>query len=360
MLRPLPRWVRQRTPPNVRDSLRRAKLHRARSAGAPAAADPVKIREVGTALLSTPMEGVFHTAINGYKTNSVFVVYVEGRGSDRASFVFKDVNLADEAYPAIKGFPGDVGLPESSLYASANEEIRSFMPSLYALEEIAPDTHFHYYLQDLSADYRTGFDEADDLRATDSILAVSSALTSWMANGYHVNLIQYDRTFPEAFLEYSKDALTRFFERTGDQSTNVLLGSWGHIAEAYQENTPSSADAAVHGDFRRGNVFHHRRDPSVVKLVDWEFAGHGWIHNDLASTLKLSSWNAIEEVLGRISGRDQSRSFEEHKRLFLRCRLERGLLDASLVANQRLALSGSPSMSSGHAMLVLDSLARLK
>ncbi len=328
--------------------------------GGPPAADSDRLRELGSRLLSEPPTGVSHVPFGGYKQDSAFLVVFSGRSSSRARMVFKSVDLSQAAYPAISDFPGQVGLPEVDIYSSMSGDLAQYTPGLLDLEVVEPDVRYNYYLEDLSGPFRSGFGDRDDVRAADRVLAVAGALASWRSRNETARLIRYDGVFPERFIEFSRGALERYHSETGDPGVGEALEDWGRIEGLYLGATPDRADSVIHGDFRRGNVFHSRKQPATLKLVDWEFAGVGWIHNDLASALKLSSSRVVEGALRRIARDDPRRSYEQHRQLYYRCRLERGLLDASLVARQRLATVSNPRISPGHMRRVAESVAELQ
>lgn len=289
-----------------------------------------------------------HTPVDGYKENTASVVWVRGERS-ATSLVFKDVDLSPGTYPAIIGFPGRPGLPEASIYADGDGDLARFLPECYHLETVADGAHYRYYLEDLNIAHRSGFSRTDELIAVDAAVAVGEAIETWLESHPDAPTVRYDDGFAAGFLEYAHEALAAYADRTGERSVASMIDAWERIAATYLANTPDAADASIHGDFRRGNVFYERRDPTRVKLVDWEFAGVGWLHNDLASILKLSDDETTRLSLERLAVLRPERPLEEHRRLYERCRLERGLLDAALVARQRLAKEETPTISVTHA-----------
>jgi hypothetical protein len=343
----------------MRDRVRRTKIDRRRQPGAPPGADPDVLADVSRRLLGAPPRSFQHASVSGYKEATAFIFWMtDAAGKTRRAF-FKDVNLAPERYPAIVGFPGRPGLPEADLFKTPTNDLSAFLPPVYAHAEIEPDVHYQYFLADLNATHRWGFRQDDLLDAFDRMLEVSAAISGWMDEHPDNRLIRYDGEFPSRFVEYARDALGRFHERTGDPRTARLLGRWDEVASLYLSETPETADDAVHGDFRRDNMFHDRRDPTRIAVVDWEYGGMGWIHNDLVSLLKMAGHETVTAALGRLALARPHRSAEEHWRLYQRCRLERGLLDAALVANQRLARSDEPTLSNVHFERVNDAVGLL-
>lgn len=355
----LPAWLRRRAPSSLRGAVRRGRIKKRRIPGPPPAADPEVLADIAQRLLGGPARSYQHATVSGYKEGTAFVVWLNGSSGQTVSLVFKDVDLSPEGYPAVVGFPGRPGLPEAGMYGSPTPALEPFLPKAHAHVELKPDEHYQYFLEDLNTTYRWGFNDDDMLWAVDRLLEVSSAVAGWIEVNPDAEIIRYDGDFPEQFVAYAKDALSRFADRTGEAHARDLIDRWDAVAGLYLDETPDLADDAVHGDYRRDNLFHHRTDPTMLKGVDWEFSGWGWLHNDLASLLKMASSETARTALERVSDARPQRSYEEHRRLYERCRLERGLLDAALVANQRLAMAGTPTLSLTHFERISDAQARL-
>lgn len=328
--------------------MRRTKIRRRRLPGPPPSADPDTLADVAIQLLGSPARSYEHATVSGYKEATAYVIWLVGPTGRPASIVFKDVRLSPEHYPAVVGFPGRPGLPEAAMYDAPTAAIERFLPHAHAHVELAPGEHYQYFLEDLNTTHRFGFNHGDILWAVDRLLEVSDAIGEWVELHPEAPIIRYDGDFPTTFLEYARDALRRFGERTGDARVDELMERWDVVAKVYLDETPDEADDGVHGDYRRDNLFHDRKDLAKMKVVDWEFSGRGWIHNDLVSLLKTASPETVESALGRIGAARPGRSREEHRRLYERCRLERGLLDSALVANQRLAKSETPTLNDSH------------
>jgi thiamine kinase-like enzyme len=84
-------------------------------------------------------------------------------------------------------------------------------------------------------------------------------------------------------------------------------------------------------------VLVHAQDRTRVKVVDWEWAGIGVPHADLASLLKRVSPDDERGALEIFSRGYSQLGAEDHLRLFRWCQLERRLLDAGFIARQQMA-----------------------
>ena len=338
----------------MRDRVRRSKIRRRREPGPPPGVDRDTLADVAQHLLGAPASRYLHAGVSGYKESTAFIVWIEGARGHPITIFFKDVKLDPDQYPGVVDFPGEPGFPEIALYTNPGNALMPFLPRVHVLAVLEPQMHYQYFMEDLNATHRRGFDHDDVLWAVERLFEVSAGIADWVDADTDAPTIRYDRDFPTSFIEFSHDAFTHFAEVTGNADTLDLLERWDAIASVYLDETPDTADDFVHGDFHKENMFHNRTDPTRLTVVDWEFMGVGWIHNDLVSLLKRARPETVDAALLRTAELRPNRTLEEHWRLYQRCRLERGLLDGAIVANQRLAASGNPTLSAVHFRRISD------
>ena len=344
----------------MRDRVRRSKIEKGKIPGPPPTADRQILADITQELLGSPPRTFEHASISGYKKATAYVVWMTDASGSTARAFFKDVDLSPEGYPAIVGFPGGrPGLPEAAIYGNPGRALRSFLPPVHAHVELVPEGHYQYYLADLNLTHRFGFRHGDILWAIDHLFDVSSAIRNWIDDNSADHMIRYDGEFATTFVGYTRDALHRFHEFTDDARAARLLERFDDVIEVYLAETPEAAEDAVHGDYRRDNMFHQRGDPTKITVVDWEYAGLGWIHNDVVSLLKMAGPETVDAALDRIAAARPERTRDEHWRLYQRCRLERGLLDAALTANQRLGRSEAATLADSHFERVNNAFALL-
>lgn len=344
----------------MRDRLRRWRLERDRIPGVPPPVDETALAAVATSMLGDPPDEVRYVNVSGYKQSNAFVIWVSDAKGNESRLVYKLMDLHPEAYPAIRRFPGEVGAIEIAAYERPTAQLSALLPGL--LRHTQSDDHLRHelFLEDLNVANRLTYSNRDVVHCTRALIGLEAALAQWLSGLPSQQVLRYDGAFPAAFLDYTHDAIEDYASATNDRAYVDLLHHWPRIQKWYLSETPDEARDAVHGDFRIGNIFHDRSEPSLVRVVDLEFAGYGWLHQDLASLLKGRDDRTTERTLSIVAASRPEWSEEQHRRLYQRCRLGRGLLDAALVADQRLARDVSPKISTTHAARVLSAVAALE
>jgi Ser/Thr protein kinase RdoA (MazF antagonist) len=158
------------------------------------------------------------------------------------------------------------------------------------------------------------------------------------ANQYPDSLIRYDRRYSERLLDYAVSNLTDYVGRTADRAVASLSGRWREVAVVHQRDEFYNHDLRVpiHGDYNCSNIHAHRENDNQLKVVDWEWAGVGLPHADLAALVKSVRREDHPALLKVFLEEDRRLDAEQHRRLFHWCQLERRLLDAAFLARQQL------------------------
>lgn len=354
-----PQWLRNRAPLRLRQWAHGRRLWRSREEGIPPSVDEAVFGEVARSLLGAEPARVSYTNVSGYKVSNAYVVWVADGSGNQARFFYKKIDLREEAYPAISGFPGPVGWPEIHAYDHPSNDLKRFLPRVYGHVESHQGMQHEFFLEDLNATHRRTYSHRDVIRCVNALLDLEEALTGWMADGSDGTSVRYDRSFPTAFLDYARESLEDYVRATDDEVYLDLLRRWPDIARRYLLETPDEAHDRIHGDYRVANIFHDRGNPDRIRVVDLEYAGHGWIHNDLASLFKRRYKELAEEGVSIVAARQPGWSKTEHLRMYQRCLLERGLLDAALLSRQRLAFESNPHLPANHALLIVSAVSAL-
>lgn len=302
------------------------------------------------------------TPLYTYKAEGTYRLFITLTQSYPRTMILKNARLTPDTFPAIDGFPGAVGEPEWQVLSGAVKTVGDYLPRVYAAVEVEAGRHYRYLLEDLAwnrARVRTNDQILEALHHHQQLL---SALNQGAAEGPPPqSWLVHDHTNGQGFLMYVQEALSRFDVNEHESAVARLLGGWQELSDKYvsipaELSVPSKL---VHGDYNGQNLFlAHRSDD--FRVIDWEWAGWGPPHIDLASLLKYTSSDFQQAAVQRYFADDPTTDPQGHWRLFMWARLARALLDAALHAKQNVSELGHTADSvAHHAAIAEDAILQL-
>jgi len=288
--------------------------------------------------LREPLRHVSHVHLSGWKTSGAFRLLLRTKRGRFWSLVYKNAIYTQDHIPAATGLPAMPGPPEYLVYKHGQAKLTKYLPRVYLCVEIIPGLHYRYLLEDLRPEYRPICDSTDMLRAATELHAIHVAMNEWLLVAGQDGLLRFDREFSAGLLNYARENLERYIQETADKSVSGVLELWPQVSEVHQrkEFYEFQTIRPIHGDYNRSNIHFHTKKTGVIRIVDWEWAGMGIAHRDLVSLLKGSNPEIEQQAFKRFCEQDNSFSFNEHKRLYRWCQLERGLLDGAFLAKQQI------------------------
>jgi hypothetical protein len=281
-----------------------------------------------------------HLHLSSWKPRGTYRLQITTRGGRNWRLIFKDELYSTDLIPALGTLPILPGPSEFAIYGIEEPRFARFLPKVYWRREVEPGRHFQYIIEDLDGSFDRMRRERQQLvLAGRALLQFQEALEDAFEQGPHPYLIRYDRPYSERLLDYVTRSLEAY--RAGRQvsSLDELCRSWPRVARVHgrDEFYQHGLHGPVHGDYNRSNVHLHGRDAAEIKVVDWEWAGIGVPHADLAALLKLVSPEDERAVLDVFISGSPGLDAETHWRIFRWCQLERRLMDAGFLARQQMA-----------------------
>lgn len=289
-------------------------------------------RRWDSALVST-----WQAPISSWKGSSAVFLWLETVDGKTRRVILKATRHSEGQRRASETFPVVPGPPELWAYQRAGAQLDAFLPDCLLATSLG-DT-FVYVLEDLTREYgkppraggwETGFRLLHPLHE-----AMAEAVE---AHGSEPLLI-YDRAFGERLMGYAEEGIEAFRHDTHSAPADELLTVWKTLRAAYlsPEFDLPELHRPVHGDYNTGNLFVARTGRGALKVVDWEWAGIGLPHMDLASYLRQAPDDVVRWALEVFSAQNPGLTALEHERALWRCVLERSVWDASLLASQSKA-----------------------
>lgn len=282
-----------------------------------------------------------HLRLSGWKPRGAYRLEVLTESGTSWRLIFKDEYYGSqlELIPALEGLPATPGPPEALVYRMRGPSLSAILPQLFWFREIEPGRHFQYLLEDLAETHLELRPEARPEVKARGLVRMHQALGETFAVGMPHALIRYDRGYSERLLDWAATSLAAYQALTGDATVAALMPRWGEVTALHQRDEfhEDSLRSPIHGDFVMRNLLAHRDDDSQLKVLDWEWAGIGLPHADLAA---LAMSMPREERAGLVQAyvaENRRLEAEQHRRLFHWCRLQRALLDAARLAREQLA-----------------------
>ena len=303
--------------------------------GLPAGLDWEVLDELCVRHLHSRLESVEHVHLSSWKQTGCYRVFVRA-GSGRCwSVIYKNSVYDTEQIPALAGLPICPGVPEWLVYGSQAGELGRYLPAVYHRAEVTPSVHYTYLLEDLAGGFETGSDSAWIMTVARTIPAIHKAMAEWSRRVGPERLLRYDSAFYDELQGFVWRNLELYLKATSSGAVSEMWSIRPSISAIYlREEFRTTPQQPIHGDFNLSNILRRRGRSDGMKIIDWEWAGVGHAHADLASLLKHAEADVEDRALRLYAGQDRRLSFEEHKRLYEWCKLGRALLDSAFLAVQ--------------------------
>lgn len=283
------------------------------------------------------LKRVAHVQLTGWKASWVYRLFLRMSGNAVWTLIYKNAIYDYGRIPALEEAPLRPGPAENAVYDRAfhGSVLRPFVPRVYRSEEVRPGQHYRYLLEDLGVRFRARPDPQREIAR--ALPGLHRALERAFPVGEREQLLDYGPEYRRKLRGYAERQIRAYEERTRSGNAAAVLERWEEIAGRLEISAPAFAELAVpiHGDPNRTNVLFDRREPGPVRFLDWEWAGVGLPHQDFAAAIKTSSPSLEAEVVTQLADADPRISPAEHRDLFQRSKLERGLLDAAFLAAQQ-------------------------
>ena len=283
------------------------------------------------------LKGANYVHLSSWKQTGCYRVFVWGsRG--RWSVIYKNSLYSEEQIPALTGLPVAPGIPEWVIYSSHPDELSSYLPSAYRSAEVVRSVWYTYLLEDLSGEFEERWSGAWMATVASRMPALHRAMNEWVRRAGRKQLLRYDGEFHDRLQDFVWRNMETYLKTTPFSPAWEMWSMRPRIAAVCRLNEfrDAPAEQAIHGDLNLSNILHRRGRGGDLKIIDWEWAGMGDAHADLASLLKHASPGDEERVLGMYAAHDRQLTAEEHRRRYEWCKLERAMLDAAFLAVQSL------------------------
>lgn len=320
----------------IKKTLKRHKRIPRPVSGIPDGIRPETLNLICVEHFNSPLQSVSYHHLSAWKAAGAFRLYLKLVNGQERRLVFKNAIYEHDHIPALRDLPVHPGPPEFAVYSSKHPGLTQYLPKVYLAEEVIPNKQYLYLLEDLRPDFHNVRSE-DALAETIRLLpGVYEALQDWIAVEQPNYLLPYGKQFAQELSKYSHANLQDYGQNHQSEHLPKILDLWDKIVALYNHDVFFSMHPAgpIHGDPNYTNIYLNQRNPQLIKLVDWEWAGIGLPHADLASLLKGANEDMEKKIISNYSSHAARLDPHDNYCLYLWSVLERSLLDASFLAAQ--------------------------
>ena len=304
--------------------------------GLPSEIDRVLLEELCSHYLNDSINKVNFIKLSGWKPSGAYRIYIRTKRGKTWSLVYKNAKYVQNEIPALEGLPFIPGYPEYLIYNDSENTLAKYLPLIFSCQEIKPYKQYQYILEDLNHDY-IRLSECDRnlvLQIVKKLSNFHASLEEWTFITGLCRIPKYDDNFTLSLQKYAYQALRRYKSIIHDDAVVRVLNLWSNICDVHRSTDLYDIQSLrpIHGDLNPSNIWIRKKIHDKVKIVDWEWLGLGFPHADLVSLLVNTSPKIEEKAIDIFSKKYDELSINQHKRIFLRCKLERAILDGSFIA----------------------------
>jgi hypothetical protein len=279
--------------------------------------------------------------LSGWKNTGAFRVTFDLSSGGRRSLIWKMARYDPEEIPALHGLPLRPGPAEYAIYSRFPRLLEKLLPQVHQATASDRGLLYTYVLEDLTQGYATLDVQRHAIAAVAALPRVHEALRAvGSAAGENPELLRFDRSFSARVVDYAAGSF-RSEGLDASRDLQLVVRSFDAVARAYATRIDGVYDrhdvTLIHGDLNPSNIMVGKSRETSLKLIDWEWCGHGLILSDLASLLKsappeveTAALEAYRKAVGKtpVSFPDEDYHW---------AKLQRALLDAAFFIRQRQA-----------------------
>lgn len=304
--------------------------------------DREPLNEICLSRFNDSMSTVSYTHISGWKASGAYRLFVRTKAGINWNLVYKNSVYELREIPALDALPIRPGFIEYLVYGCPESALAEYLPRVYLCREVIPGIRYEYFLEDLSCEHvRMSYDNRSlqiILHVVEQLPVFHAAIERWADMVGRQRLPSYDQQFSLTLQKYARTNLEQYYRWTLDSVVADVLRKWAQICKIHGSRAFREQErlSPIHGDLNTTNIW-VGKGSGRLKMVDWEWAGLGLHHADLASLLSTTSPEIEERVLNAYSGQNTELLPTEHNSIYQWCKLERGLLDGSFIAAQYMS-----------------------
>jgi hypothetical protein len=301
--------------------------------GLPAGLDFETVSKICATNFGEFLQGTSYVHVSGWPQADIYRLHLATKSERVLQLIYKEVMFDEQHIPVLSNIKIVPGPPECAIFRSGSSQLLRYLPAVYLCDELTPRKHYRYIFEDLDSDYREPTSKDDLYLLTRQLPKIHLAFREWLESGGEDELIRYEGAFLESLHEFILGTIDTYVQTRGSEAVKKIQSSWKRITQLlnrknFFEFIPMRP---VHGDFNMANIRIHKENMDDIKLINWDWAGIGIPHADLAALLKSAPKHVEEEALDMFIRHIKGWTSEDQIMLYWSCKLERSLFDAAIL-----------------------------
>jgi len=267
--------------------------------------------------------------LSGWKRTGTYRLFITLRNNQRKQLIYRHCSYNYDDFPALKGYPVTLGPVEFVIGNVNNESINDFLPTTLWSNHDKDDV-YRYITEDLTTrNYKARMALGESI--VFHLLSLNQALNN---SNLDKNLFpKYDMAYSQNLIGY----ISALWDHSWETKYNLSYQKLKSISDVYLEiASQERRTGLIHGDFNESNIlFKYKNGRYILKVVDWEWAGIGTIHSDLAAYFRSANHPHLNASLNELAKLQPWETYEYHYKWMYWAFLDRAFLDLSYMIAQR-------------------------
>lgn len=309
------------------------------------------VNQLSNRVFNSNIVSIKYQKLSTWKRVGTYRLFLRLQNGSETSLIYKYCNYNYEDYPALDGFPVQLGRSEYVFSKLENENINKFLPKTFWSHRDKNDV-YHYLVEDLTLKGYQSYLEPDDI-IVKNLVSINKSLNSSSIDKR--DLPFYDKNYSLKLIEY----IRRLWESSWEDKYSLSFSKLDKISKIYLDLAfQDKKYGIIHGDFNDNN-FQLKQSHNIYrfKVVDWEWAGIGIIHTDLASYFGDPDYPNLESYVKEFAALESWETYDYHTKWLNWAFMSRALFDMSYMIAQKSAVNKYSIMNIDHFILeTIDNL----
>lgn len=268
--------------------------------------------------------------LSGWKKTGTYRLLITLEDWKKTSLIYRHCDYNTKDFPALISYPVKLGPAEYEIAKTSNNKLMGYLPKTYWVDHNYNDTGIYRYIQeDLS------------LKGYDSISGLDKHIIQFVVLLKNkLNELNISKNIPKYDYNYSSnivDLLIDLWNPKWNKEYNLSYNHLKNITKTFLEVSMHDIEKQlIHGDFNNANILVKPINGKYIfKIVDWEWAGIGIVHSDIAAYFRNANYPNLKNYISKNLKQIPQATLDYHYKWLNWAFMNRALIDISYMAGQK-------------------------